>query len=139
MDIIRRSMRTDIGMSNVAPPMMSNFGAMQGESQIDTTASFSPMSQHQYAITPQEASLSSNPWEGGSGGGGNRGGGRGHRGRLFDLVGDEEAEQEQDGMNNLLPGMLDLDMNMFGGSNTNGEVDIEAISLMGIGLNGNSK
>ena len=139
MDIIRRSMRTDIGMSNVAPPMMSNFGAMQGESQIDTTASFSPMSQHQYAITPQEASLSSNPWEGGSGGGGNRGGGRGHRGRLFDLVGDEEAEEEQDGMNNLLPGMLDLDMNMFGGSNTNGEVDIEAISLMGIGLNGNSK
>jgi hypothetical protein len=33
--------------------------------------------------------------------------------------------------------MLDsLNINMFGGSNTNDEVDIEAISLMGIGLNG---
>ena len=125
------SMRSDIGMGNAS--MMPNLPGMPGEASYNATASasFSPMSQHQYASAPQEAPLSSNPW----GGGGNRGG-RGHRGRLFELVGDEDAEEDQ-GMNSILPGMLDsLNINMFGGSNTNHEVDIEAISLMGIGLNG---
>eukprot|EP00571_Detonula_confervacea_P013236 CAMPEP_0172297510 /NCGR_PEP_ID=MMETSP1058-20130122/503_1 /TAXON_ID=83371 /ORGANISM="Detonula confervacea, Strain CCMP 353" /LENGTH=1884 /DNA_ID=CAMNT_0013006671 /DNA_START=109 /DNA_END=5763 /DNA_ORIENTATION=- len=133
MDMIRRSMRSDIGMGNNAP-MMSNLAGMQGEAQAQFDAtSFSPMSQHQhqYAAAPQEAPLSSNPW---GGAGGNRG--RGHRGRLFELVGDEDAEEDQ-GMDNILPGMLDgLGVNMFGSSNTNDEVDIEAISLMGFGLNG---
>ena len=138
MDIIRRSMRSDVGMGNV----MTNFtGMQQGEAQVESSSSLSPTSPQpqQYAASAhQEAAVSSNPWEGG-GSSTNRGGGaaRGHRGRLFELVGDGEAEEEQDGMNNLLPGMLDsFDMNMFGGNNANNEVDIEAISLMGIGLNG---
>jgi ankyrin repeat protein len=131
MDIIRRSLRSDIGMGNAS--MMSNLPGMPGDGLYDAaaSASFSPISQRQYAGAPQEVPLSSNPW----GGGGNRGG-RGHRGRLFELVGDEDADEDHD-MNSILPGMLDsLNMNMFGGSNTNEEVDIEAISLMGIGLNG---
>jgi len=133
IDMMRLSMRSDIGMSNNAP-MMSNLPGMPSEAQYEAT-SFSPVAQPQYAATPQEAPLSSNPWGAGGGGGGNRG--RGHRGRLFELVGDEDAEEDQ-GMNNILPGMLDsLNMNMFGSiPNTNDEVDIEAISLMGIGLNG---
>lgn len=130
MDIIRRSMRTDIGMSN-SSPMLSNMTMMSGESTFTAGAPFSSMSQHQYAGAPQEAPLPSNPW----GNDGNRGG-RGHRGRLFELVGDVDVEEDH-GMNSLLPGMLDsLNMSMFGGSNPNDEVDIEAISLMGIGLNG---
>lgn len=141
MDIIRRSLRSDIGMGNAS--MMSNLSGMPGEASYDVPASYDAAASYdvaasasfsqmpQYAGAPQEVPLSSNPW----GGGGNRGG-RGHRGRLFDLVGDEDAEEDQ-GMNNILPGMLDsLNINMFGGSNTNDEVDIEAISLMGIGLNG---
>lgn len=132
MDIIRRSMRSDIGIGNTS--MMSNLpGGVLVEASYDAVAS--SMSQHQYAGAPQEANVSANPW---GGGGGNRGGigsGRGHRGRLFELVGDEEAEEDQ-GMSIILPGMLDsLNINMFGGINTNDEVDIEAISLMGIGLN----
>jgi len=141
MDIIRRSMRSDIGMGNVAP-VMTSFPAMQGggpQMQIETNASFSPKSQPQFVSTPQEASVSSNPWEGGGSGGGNRAAVAargGHRGRLFDLVGEEDVGEEQD-INNLLPGMLDsLDMNMFGGRSTN-DVDIEAIGL-GFGLNGKS-
>lgn len=156
MDMIRRSMRSDIGLNSNAP-MMSNLSGMQVEPQFDAAA-YSPMSQHQhqYASAPQEAPLSSNPWGGAgsdysggdhsgadySGGdqaggdypGGNRG--RGHRGRLFELVGDEDVEEDQ-GMENILPGMLDgLGVNMFGNSSANDEVDIEAISLMGFGLNG---
>eukprot|EP00580_Thalassiosira_gravida_P020982 CAMPEP_0201678026 /NCGR_PEP_ID=MMETSP0494-20130426/45409_1 /ASSEMBLY_ACC=CAM_ASM_000839 /TAXON_ID=420259 /ORGANISM="Thalassiosira gravida, Strain GMp14c1" /LENGTH=998 /DNA_ID=CAMNT_0048161115 /DNA_START=30 /DNA_END=3026 /DNA_ORIENTATION=- len=132
IDIIRRSLRSDIGMSNNAP-MISNLPGMSSETQYDA-ASFSPVAQPQYAGASQEVPLSSNPW--GQGGGGNNRG-RGHRGRLFELVGDEEVEEDQ-GMSNILPGMLDsLNMNMFGSiPNTNDEVDIEAISLMGIGLNG---
>lgn len=140
IDIIRRSMRSDIGMSTNAP-MVSNLPGMQSEVQYDA-ASFSPVAQPQYTGMSQEVPLSSNPWGpgGGNQGGGNQGGGnrgRGHRGRLFELVGEEEAEEDQ-GMNNILPGMLDsLNMNMFGNiPNSNDEVDIEAISLMGIGLNG---
>jgi len=136
MDIIRRSMRSDIGMGNGAP-MISNLAGMPGgEAQFDAQ-SFSPMSQHQQyaAAAPQEAPLSSNPWGAGAAAAGdNRG--RGHRGRLFELVGDEDTEEDH-GMDSILPGMFDgLGMNMFGRSNTNDEVDIEAISLMGIGLNG---
>jgi hypothetical protein len=130
MDMIRRSMRSDLGTSS-AQPMMSSLPAMPNEAQFDA-APFSPMSQHQYSAGAQEVPLSSNPW---GGAGGNRAG-RGHRGRLFELVGDEDAEEDQN-MNNILPGMLDsLNMNMFGGSTASDEVDIEAISLMGIGLNG---
>lgn len=139
IDIIRRSMRSDIRMSNNAP-MMSNLPGMQSNapSQYDA-ASYSPVARPQYTEyggAPQEMPLPSNPWGPGGGGvGGNRN--RGHRGRLFELVGDEEAEEDQ-GMSNILPGMLDsLNMNMFGNiPNTNDEIDIEAISLMGIGLNG---
>ena len=132
MDIIGRSMRSDMGMGNNSP-MLINVPRSPGNSTFAAGASFPPMSQHQFAAgAPQEAPLSSNPW----GNGGNRGG-RGHRGRLFELVGDVDVEEDQ-GMNNLLPGMLDsLNMSMFGDStSSNDEVDIEAISLMGIGLNG---
>jgi len=129
VDIIRRSLRSDIGTGNTS--MMPNLtGEMPGYSNIP---------QHQYAGAPQEATVSANPWGGSAinhnGSGGSSG--RGHRGRLFELVGDGEAEEDQ-GMNSILPGMLEsLNMNMFGGSNISDEVDIEAISLMGIGLNRN--
>lgn len=120
---IRRATRSDISISNEAP-IMSNLPAMLSEPQYDS-AQFSTMTQPQYAGASQEVPLSSNPW--GPSGGGNRG--IGHRGRLFELVGDEEAEEDQ-GMNNILPGMLDsLNMNMFGSIPNNDEVDIEAISL----------
>ncbi len=130
MHIIRRSMRTNIGMDN-SSPMLANVQRMSGESKFTAGASFSSMvSHHQYVGAPQETPPS-NPW----GNDGNRSG-RGHRGRLFDLVGDVDVEEDQ-GMNSLLPGMLDsLSMSMFGGNNANDEVDIEAISLMGIGLSG---
>jgi len=171
IDIIRRSMRSDmgnIGMGNSNTPIMANLPAISGgeaqynavpneaqfdahmpsEAQFDTT-SFSPVApQHQYASAPQEVPLSSNPWgaTGGvsvdSGYGDNSYRGRGHRGRLFELVGDEGEVDEDQVMNNILPGMFDslnmdsMNMNMFGSTTTNDEVDIEAISLMGIGLNG---
>ena len=126
VDIIRRSLRSDIGMGNTSM-MPDSTGEM-----------YSTIPQHQYAGAPQEATVSANPWGGGAihrNGSGSSG--RGHRGRLFELVGDGETEEDQ-GMNSILPGMLEsLDMNMFGGSNTSDEVDIEAISLMGIGLNRN--
>ncbi len=130
MDIMRRSMRTDIGMES-SSPMLAKVPQMSGESKFTAGLSFpSMMSHHQYAVAPQEAPPS-NPW----GNDGNRSG-RGHRGRLFELVGDVDVEEDQ-GMNSLLPGMLDsLNMSMFGGNNANDEVDIEAISLMGIGLSG---
>ena len=141
IDIIRRSMRSDIAMANATnAPMMGNFPGIPGEAQFGAT-SFSPMAQqHQYTAAPQpapqqEVSVSSNPWEAqGDGGGSDFNRGRGHRGRLFDLVGDEGEAEEDQGINTLLPGMLDsLDMNMFGSTGTSDE---EAISLM---LNGAMK
>jgi hypothetical protein len=76
----------------------------------------------------------SNPWESGPGSGSR---GRGHRGRLFELVDGEDGEDDN-GMNTVLPGMLN-NLDIFGGSTNSGEeIDIEAIGLgLGIGLNGN--
>ncbi|KAL7540429.1 hypothetical protein ACHAXR_010103 [Thalassiosira sp. AJA248-18] len=130
IDIIRHSMRSDIGMSNAAAPMMTNLPGMPGEAQFDT-ASFSPMPQHQYANAQQEVPLSSNPWGGQGAGGNNRG--RGHRGRLFELVGDEGDTEEDQNMNNILPGILE-GLGMF--RTTSEEDDIEALRLMGIGERG---
>ena len=82
---------------------------------------------------PQEATLSSNPWEDDDPNDLRSGG---HRGRLFEL----EGGAVDDEMHNLLPGMFDsLGMNMFGNAhgssgNGSGDIDIEAISLLGMGL-----
>jgi len=129
IDTIRRATRSDMGTSNEAS-VMSDLPTMASEPSYDAS-SFSPVSQPQYAGASQEVPLSSNPW---GPSGGNRG--RGHRGRLFELVGDEEAEEDH-GMNNILPGMLDsLNMNMFGSiPNTNDEIDIDGI----FGLLGNNQ
>ncbi|KAL9185258.1 hypothetical protein ACHAXT_003035 [Thalassiosira profunda] len=158
MDMIRASMRSDVRASAAAPVMSPNVPGVPAEGF--GSASYPPVSpapQH-YAAAPQGMTsqgmpVSSNPW-GGDGGGraatavhapGGRGG---HRGRLFDLVGEEDGADDQ--FHSVLPGMLDsLNMNgvfggTFGGNGTggfggnaggSGEVDIEAISLMGIGLN----
>jgi hypothetical protein len=54
------------------------------------------------------------------------------RGRLFDLVDDLEEDHESDV--DLVSGMLNnLDVGLFQNSNMSSDVDIEAISLMGIG------
>jgi hypothetical protein len=94
------------------------------------------MPQHSYTV--QENPFAANPFAAPAGvaGAGNRA--RGHRGRLFDLVGEEDADEDQ-GMN-ILPMLdgLNMDEMMFGNSNANEDIDIEAISLMGIGLNGAS-
>jgi hypothetical protein len=85
------------------------------------------MPQHAYSV--QDNPFATNPFA--VAGGGNRG--RGHRGRLFDLVGEEDADDDQ-GIN-ILPMLDSLNMDdMFGSTNTNEEIDIEA--LMGFGLNG---
>lgn len=134
MDIIRRSLRSD-----VVSAMSSLQGSMQNEPIYDASA-YSPRSpaaapQPQFASVSQEVAFPSNPWESAPASG-RRGGG--HRGRLFELVDGEDGEDDQ-GMSTVLPGMLDnLNMDMFGGSTNSGDdIDIEAISLMGIGLNGN--
>lgn len=55
------------------------------------------------------------------------------RGRLFDLVDDLEEDQLNDDVD-LVSGMLNnLDVGLFQNSNNSSDVDIEAISLMGIG------
>ena len=58
---------------------------------------------------------------------------RGSRhGRLFDLV--DDGEDDQANNVDLVSGMLNnLDVGLFGNANIGSEVDIEAISLMGIG------
>ena len=117
-------------------PASPSFSGLQNEPRYDAP-SFQPVQQqqHQYQENPFASDISFAMGGGAAAVGGNRGGGRGHRGRLFELVGEGEAEEDQ-GMS-ILPGMLDsLNVNMFGGSSTSDEVDIEAISLMGIGLNG---
>lgn len=132
LDNIRRAMRSDGGIRD-SIPMMSNFG-MTNDAHFNAAQSFTPVHQPQYTNVSHDNPFASNPFA--IGGGANRG--RGHRGRLFELVGEEEAEEDQ-GMS-ILPGMLNnFDMSMFS-SNTQDDVDIEAISLMGIGghaLNGN--
>eukprot|EP00986_Skeletonema_menzelii_P009479 scaffold4332_cov143-Skeletonema_menzelii.AAC.3 len=139
MEIIRRSLRSDIPVnSSNMSAMPSLQGPMQNEPIYDAAA-YSPRSpvapQPQFASVSQEIAFPSNPWES-TPASGRRGGG--HRGRLFELVDGEDGEDDQ-GMNTVLPGMLDnLNMDMFGGSTNSGDdIDIEAISLMGIGLNGN--
>ena len=108
---------------------------------VDASPSFSPahhrhhQQQHASAARqyPQEATLSSKPWEDDDPNDLRSGG---HRGRLFEL----EGGAVDDEMHNLLPGMFDsLGMNMFGNSNGTsgngaGDIDIEAISLLGMGL-----
>lgn len=116
-------------------------------SEIPVSPSYSVMSAgfeqpafsslHQQSYSVQENPFAANPFAAPAAapGGGNRG--RGHRGRLFDLVGEEDIDDDQ-GMN-ILPMLDGLNMDsMFGSSHTNDDVDIEAISLMGIGLNGAS-
>ncbi|KAL7472551.1 hypothetical protein ACHAXS_012928 [Conticribra weissflogii] len=132
LDSIRRAMRSDTVIHGDIS-MMSNYG-MTNDAHFDATPSFSPLHQPQYTNISQDNLFASNPFA--IGVGNTRG--RGHRGRLFELVGEEETEEDQ-GMS-ILPGMLNnFDMSMFS-SNTQDEVDIEAISLMGIGghaLHGN--
>ncbi|EJK45188.1 hypothetical protein THAOC_36206, partial [Thalassiosira oceanica] len=113
----------------------------QYPTHVDASSSFSPAHRHhhqqQHAAAarqyPQEATLSSNPWEDDDP---NDLRTSGHRGRLFEL----EGGAVDDEMHNLLPGMFDsLGMNMFGNSNGTsgngtGDIDIEAISLLGMGL-----
>jgi ankyrin repeat protein len=131
IDIIRRSMRSDVST-------MSSVQGVQNEPIYDASA-YSPRSpaapQPTFASVSQEMAFPSNPWESAPASG-RRGGG--HRGRLFELVDGEDGEDDH-GMSTVLPGMLNnLNMDMFGGStNSSDEIDIEAISLMGIGLNGN--
>lgn len=56
---------------------------------------------------------------------------RSRRGRLFDLV--DDVDEDNDDQVDIVSGMLNtLDMNMFT-SNASTDIDIEAISLMGIG------
>ena len=139
IDIIRRSLRSDVSMNNSMSAMPGLQGGMQNEPIYDASA-YSPRSpaapQPQFASVSQEMAFPSNPWESAPASG-RRGGG--HRGRLFELVDGEDGEDDN-GMNTVLPGMLNnLNMDMFGGTtNSSEEVDIEAISLMGIGMNGNS-
>eukprot|EP00577_Skeletonema_sp_RCC1716_P001762 CAMPEP_0113427386 /NCGR_PEP_ID=MMETSP0013_2-20120614/31273_1 /TAXON_ID=2843 ORGANISM="Skeletonema costatum, Strain 1716" /NCGR_SAMPLE_ID=MMETSP0013_2 /ASSEMBLY_ACC=CAM_ASM_000158 /LENGTH=1790 /DNA_ID=CAMNT_0000315807 /DNA_START=47 /DNA_END=5419 /DNA_ORIENTATION=- /assembly_acc=CAM_ASM_000158 len=139
IEVIRRSLRSDVSMSsNNVSAMPSLHGAMQNEPVYDASA-YSPRSpvapQPQFASVSQEMAFPSNPWESAPASG-RRGGG--HRGRLFELVDGEEGEDDQ-GMSTVLPGMLNnLNMDMFGGSTNSGDdIDIEAISLMGIGMNAN--
>lgn len=139
MEIIKRSLRSDVSLNNSNMSAMPSIQAPMQNEQIYDAATYSPRSpaapQPQFASVSQDISFPSNPWES-TPASGRRGGG--HRGRLFELVDGEDGEDDQ-GMNTVLPGMLDnLNMDMFGGSTTSGDdIDIEAISLMGIGLNGN--
>ena len=129
MESIRSTIRTDVRVVDNTPASPSYSTMSTG---IESSA-FASMPQNSYSV--QENPFAANPFAAPAGGiaAGNRG--RGHRGRLFDLVGEEDAEEDQ-GMN-ILPMLDGLTMgNMFGNSNTNDDVDIEAISLMGIGLNG---
>jgi len=65
--------------------------------------------------------------------GGGLGGDRGRRGRLFDLVDNEVVDSDAGNDVDVMSGMLNnLNVNMFQGQ-TSQDVDIEAISLMGIG------
>ena len=58
----------------------------------------------------------------------------GRRGRLFDLV--DVAEEDNTNDVDLVSGMLNnLDVGLFQTASTNADIDIEAISLMGIGGN----
>ena len=131
VDLIRRSMRSDVSMGS------NNMSAMPS---LQGTMQYSPRSpavtQPQFASVSHDMAFPSNPWESSAPASGRRGGG--HRGRLFELVDGEDGEDDQ-GMSTVLPGMLNnLNMDMFGNGTNNGdEIDIEAISLMGIGLNGN--
>ncbi|KAL7444487.1 hypothetical protein ACHAXM_009346 [Skeletonema potamos] len=138
IDIIRRSMRSDVSISNNMSAMQSLQRGVQNEPIYDASAYSprSPAAPHPpFASVSQEMTFPSNPWESAPASG-RRGGG--HRGRLFELVDGEDGEDDH-GMNSVLPGMLNnLNMDMFGGNtNSSDEIDIEAISLMGIGLNGN--
>ena len=129
MDSIRCTMRSDLMIINNVPASPSYSAISTG---FDSST-FPSMPQNSYSV--QENPFATNLFSvaGGGGGAGNRG--RGHRGRLFDLVGEEDAEEDQ-GMN-ILPMLDSLNVDdMFGHSNTNEDIDIEAISLMGIGLNG---
>ena len=129
MESIRSTIRTDVRVVDDTPASPSYSAMSTG---IEPSA-FPSMPQNSYSV--QENPFAANPFAVSAGGvtAGNRG--RGHRGRLFDLVGEEDTEEDQ-GMN-ILPMLDGLNMgNMFGNSNTNEDVDIEAISLMGIGLNG---
>jgi ankyrin repeat protein len=89
--------------SEIQRALSSDYGAIGGSSLLN---SFSPVS-----------SINRRP---------------GHRGRLFDLVDDGDEDQLND---DIMSGMLNnLDVGFFQNSNVGSEsVDIEAISLMGIG------
>ena len=126
MESIRSTMRTDVRIVNDAP-VSPSYSAMSAGFE---PSAFVSMPQHSYSV--QENPFAANPFAVPSGGVGTGNRGRGRRGRLFDLVGEEDADEDQ--MNNIFP-MLD-GLNMFGNSNANEDVDIEAISLMGIGMNG---
>eukprot|EP00956_Cyclotella_meneghiniana_P026340 scaffold56674_cov56-Cyclotella_meneghiniana.AAC.5 len=126
MESIRSTMRTDVRIVSDAP-VSPSYSAMSTGFE---SSAFVSMPQHSYSVP--ENPFAANPFAVPSGGAGTGNRGRGHRGRLFDLVGEEDADEDQ--MNNIFP-MLD-GLNMFGNSNANEDVDIEAISLMGIGMNG---
>jgi len=131
IESIRSTMRSDVRMISDVP-VSPSYSAISASFEQSTLSS---MRQQSYPV--QENPFAANPFAApaGSVGAGNRG--RGHRGRLFDLVGEEDTEEDQ-GMN-ILPMLDGLNMDsMFGDNNTNEDVDIEAISLMGIGLNGAS-
>ncbi|KAL7512181.1 hypothetical protein ACHAXN_010353 [Cyclotella atomus] len=126
---IRSMMRSDVRVLPDVPVSPSYSALPAGLEQ----SNFSPMPQHSYSV--QENPFAANPFAAPAGVAGAGSRARGHRGRLFDLVGEEDADDE--GMN-ILPMLdgLNMDEMMFGNSNANEDIDIEAISLMGIGLNG---
>jgi hypothetical protein len=125
IESIRGAMRSDMRVINEIP-LSPSYSAVSMSAGFES-APFPSMPQHAYSV--QDNPFATNPFA--VAGGGNRG--RGHRGRLFDLVGEEDADDDQ-GMN-ILPMLDSLNMDdMFGSTNTNEEIDIEA--LMGFGLNG---
>jgi hypothetical protein len=131
IESIRSTMRSDVRVINDVPVSPSYSSMSAGFEQ----SAFSSMPQQSYSV--QDNPFAANPFAAPAGGANTGNRGRGHRGRLFDLVGEEDADDDQ-GMN-ILPMLDGLNMDdMFGSSNTNEDVDIEAISLMGIGLNGAS-
>ena len=134
VDAIRRSMRSDVAMMSNNMPPVTNLPGLQNEPITSPYSPRSPGPPPQFASVSQEMAFPSNPWESGPGSGSR---GRGHRGRLFELVDGEDGEDDN-GMNTVLPGMLN-NLDIFGGSTNSGEeIDIEAIGLgLGIGLNGN--
>jgi hypothetical protein len=139
MESIRSTMRSDLRVISDVPLSPSSYSAMSAGFEQPT---FSAVPQQSYSVQENPFAANPNPNPnpfaaptGGVSATGNRG--RGHRGRLFDLVGEEDTEEDQ-GMN-ILPMLdgLNMDNMLFGNSNTNEDIDIEAISLMGIGLNSN--